>query len=99
MPSRRRQRGGGAVPFGAMTYEPMPSGGSGGPRISARMVLAIVLAIALLVFIAQNTGDTTVHLLWMDFSAGLWFLLLIAGFVGAGVTFLLMSWRDKRKNA
>jgi len=63
------------------------------------MVIAIVLAVLLLVFVAQNTGNTTVHLLWMDFKTGVWFVVLLAGLIGAGVTFLVMSYRRKRGSA
>jgi uncharacterized integral membrane protein len=61
------------------------------------MAVAIVLAVLLLVFIAQNTGDTTVHLLWMDFSTGVWFVVLLAGLIGAGVMFLVLSRRHRRE--
>jgi uncharacterized integral membrane protein len=82
-----------------MTYEHVPSSGSGAGRISPKMVIAIVLAVLLLVFVAQNTGNTTVHLLWMDFKTGVWFVVLLAGLIGAGVTFLVMSYRRKRGSA
>jgi len=80
-----------------MTYEQGPSSGPGPKRISPRMAVAIVLAVLLLVFIAQNTGDTTVHLLWMHFSTGVWFVVLLAGLIGAGVMFLVLSRRYRRE--
>jgi hypothetical protein len=35
----------------------------------------------------------------MDFKTGVWFVVLLAGLIGAGVTFLVMSYRRKRGSA
>ncbi|WP_420638566.1 lipopolysaccharide assembly protein LapA domain-containing protein [Candidatus Poriferisocius sp.] len=46
-------------------------------QINARMVLGALAAVALIVFIAQNTGETRVNFLGWDWDLPLFLLLLI----------------------
>lgn len=46
-------------------------------QINARMVLGVLAAVALIVFIAQNTNETRVNFLGWDWDLPLFLLLLI----------------------
>ncbi|MGY1710293.1 lipopolysaccharide assembly protein LapA domain-containing protein [Geodermatophilus sp. SYSU D00758] len=53
------------------------------------VVLALVLGLAVLVFIAQNRDSVSVHLLWATLSAPQWLLLTLTALAGAAVGALL----------
>ncbi|MCY4271822.1 MAG: lipopolysaccharide assembly protein LapA domain-containing protein [bacterium] len=46
-------------------------------QVNARMVLGVLAAVALIVFIAQNTGEARVNFLGWDWDLPLFLLLLI----------------------
>jgi uncharacterized integral membrane protein len=54
--------------------------------------VALVLALAVVVFIAQNREEVSVHLLWATLSAPQWLLLSLTALIGAAVGALL-RWR------
>ena len=56
------------------------------------VVVALVLALAVVVFIAQNREEVSVHLLWATLSAPQWLLLSLTALIGAAVGALL-RWR------
>ncbi len=65
-------------------------------QINARMVLGFLAAVALVVFIAQNTDDAEVNFLWMDWSIPLFLLLLITVALSALCT-VIVSWLVGRR--
>ena len=44
--------------------------------------LTIVIVVLVVIFILQNTGDSTVHLFWMTLTTPTWLLLAILFFLG-----------------
>ncbi len=67
-------------------------------RVDGKLVVGGILAVALLVAIVQNTGDTPVKFLFWEVRAPLWIVLLVT----AGVAILiweLISARRKRRRA
>ena len=57
--------------------------------LRAPVVVALVLAVAVIVFIAQNRDEVAVHLLWATLSAPQWLLLTLTALIGAVVGALL----------
>ncbi|HEY6747229.1 MAG TPA: LapA family protein [Mycobacteriales bacterium] len=49
------------------------------------VVLALVLTLVVIVFIAQNRDKVSVHLLWATLSAPQWLLLTLTALIGAAV--------------
>lgn len=68
-----------------------------GHRLSlyVRLGLSGLVAIFVIVFIAQNHARAPLHFLWMDFRAPLWLLLLVCTAVGLiiGVVLVLRTRR------
>ena len=65
-------------------------------QINARMVLGALAAVALIVFIAQNTGETRVNFLGWDWDLPL-FLLLLITIVLSVVCTEIVSWYMGRR--
>jgi uncharacterized integral membrane protein len=67
-----------------MSYEPVrdPSSESKGRSVSPHLVIGLVLVVALLIFIFQNTEEVEVDFLFFDFSSPLWLVLLIVAILG-----------------
>ena len=59
----------------------------GGGLLSVRLVVAALAAIALVLFIFQNTHDAQVSFLWMDGTAPLYLLVLVT----VGLTLVLAT--------
>lgn len=57
--------------------------------LPAPVVVALVLAVVVVVFIAQNRDPVSVHLLWATLSAPQWLLLTLTALIGAAVGALL----------
>jgi len=57
--------------------------------LTARRVLAVVIAVALAIFVLQNRDETTVALFGFDVSLSLWLVLLVVAILGAAVGFLI----------
>lgn len=55
---------------------------SGRRRITARYVVALVVAVLALVFVLQNRGPVNVYLFTLTLSAPLWLLLVVMIAVG-----------------
>lgn len=51
-------------------------------RVNGALIAAIVLVVALVVFVAQNTDDTKVTWLFFDATQPLWVVLAITAVVG-----------------
>jgi uncharacterized integral membrane protein len=58
-----------------------PATTSPGRRLQPRTVVAVVLILLAVAFVAQNRRETRIEFLWMDFEVGVW--------IGLVVTFLL----------
>ena len=65
-------------------------------QINARMVLGLLAAVALVVFIAQNTDDVEVNFLWLDWAIPLFLLLLITVALSALCT-VIINWFMRRR--
>ncbi|CAB4931181.1 MAG: DUF1049 domain-containing protein [Actinobacteria bacterium] len=53
-----------------------------GKRISARGVIAIIILIIAVVFMAQNTTDVTIKVIGYSFEVWLWALILVVFLLG-----------------
>ena len=60
----------------------------------ALIVGGIVAALAV-VFVFQNTGDTTVNFLWIDFDSTLWFVIVLSIALGIIIDRLFAIWRRR----
>ena len=49
-----------------------------------RVIVAIVLIVIAIVFVAQNTAEATMSFLWFDFTAPVWLGFLIDVVLGVG---------------
>ncbi len=67
-------------------------------RISAKVVVWIVLAVLVLIFIVQNTKSVRVDLLFWNVTTGLWLMLLAVLLIGLGLGWLLARWRAGRRD-
>ena len=67
-------------------------------QINARMVLGVLSAVALIVFIAQNTDDTQVNFLAWDWDLPLFLLLLITIALSVVCT-EFVGWRMGRRKS
>ena len=56
---------------------------------SPRVIVAIVLIVIAIVFVAQNTHEATMSFLWFDFTAPVWLGFLIDVVLGVAIGFLL----------
>ena len=61
--------------------EPTTSTNTFGDFIRQRW-LTIVIVVLVVIFIVQNTGDSTVHLFWVTLTTPTWLLLAILFFLG-----------------
>lgn len=66
-----------------------PASGRRVPPVSPRLVIAVVLALLLVVFVAQNRDETSIEILLIDVSAPLWLILTFVAVLGATVGSLL----------
>lgn len=61
------------------------------------IVIGAIVAAAMIVFIAQNTGDTEVTWLFFDGTAPRWIVIVVAAVAGALISELLgFLWRRRR---
>ena len=67
-------------------------------RISAVMVIWIVVAVLAIVFIAQNTNDAHVKFLFFDGTLSLWVVIVIALILGALID-RVATWAWRRRRA
>jgi uncharacterized integral membrane protein len=67
-------------------------------RISAAMVIWIVVAILAVVFIAQNANDSHVKFLFFDGTMSLWVVILLSIIAGV-VLDRLVTWMLRRRKA
>ncbi len=70
--------------------------GSGGGGLNAGLVGAGVLAVLLVVFIAQNTVEVPVKIFFWEFTGPLWLVLAVTVVVGLGIL-ELVSWVMRRR--
>ena len=62
------------------------------------VVFALIVAAALIVFVAQNTTDTEVTWLFFDGSGPLWIVIIVAAVAGALLSEVLgFLWRRRRR--
>jgi uncharacterized integral membrane protein len=64
--------------------------------LNARLVLGLLAAVALALFVVQNTDDAEVKFLWMDGSIPLYLLLLVTVILTLIVT-LVVIWARRRR--
>jgi uncharacterized integral membrane protein len=64
--------------------------------VTPKQIAAGVLALALLVFVLQNTDSTSITLLVLDVTFPLWLVLSAAIAVSVGIGYLLGSRRRRR---
>jgi len=50
----------------------------------------------LLIFILQNTQQAEVHLLWLNVTWGIWFVILVSMLLGAVMGWGFRFWRRRR---
>lgn len=67
-------------------------------RISAAMVIWIVVAVLAIVFIAQNTNDAHVKFLFFDGTLSLWVVIVLTLLAGTLLDRLVM-WIMRRRKA
>jgi len=70
-----------------------PGPTSSKPKVTPRLVLALVLIAVAVLFIVQNRETATVNLLWFDFDIRLWVALLLV-FLG-GMASGALLWRRR----
>lgn len=72
---------------------------SSGIQVSTRMIVAGIVLIIAVIFIAQNTDEQTLEFLWFDVTMPLWVfmtIMLIGGaLIGQGIVYARA--RNKRK--
>jgi uncharacterized integral membrane protein len=68
-----------------------------GRKVSAKLIVGIVLAILALIFIFQNTEKREVNFLFWDISAPTWLWLLIVFAAGVIVGLLVPRFRNRGK--
>jgi uncharacterized integral membrane protein len=62
------------------------------------IVIAAIVAVALIVFVSQNTDDTKVTWLFFDGTAPLWIVIIVAAVAGAVLAEILgVVWRRRRR--
>jgi uncharacterized integral membrane protein len=64
--------------------------------LNARLVLGLLAAVALALFVVQNTDDAEVKFLWMDGSIPVYLLLLVTVILTLIVT-LVVVWVRRRR--
>jgi uncharacterized integral membrane protein len=64
----------------------------GGRRISFGLVMGLLAAIALVLFIVQNTGKQRVEFLWLDGQFPLFLLVLITAALSVVATLVVTWW-------
>ena len=69
--------------------------GTEGPPI--KLIAALLLAVALTVFIFQNTHDTNIEFLWIDVTGPVWAVIGISAVVGALLA-KLVGWMWARRH-
>jgi uncharacterized integral membrane protein len=85
-----------------MTETPETSSGPDRPSLNRRgrihpgMVVAGVVLVALLLFVAQNGDDTRVHWLFFDGRTSLWLVIVLSAVAGA-VLGLAGQWMLRRR--
>jgi putative membrane protein len=72
------------------------STGRGRRRITARQVVAVVVAVLTLVFVLQNRGPVDVHLITLTLSAPMWLLLVVMIAVGLLVGYAVTRRKRER---
>jgi uncharacterized integral membrane protein len=71
---------------------------AGGRRVQPALIAGVILALALLAFVLQNTDDTDVDWLFFSFSQPKWLLLLITSAI-AIVGAELLSYAIRRRRS
>jgi uncharacterized integral membrane protein len=69
----------------------------GGKGVNARFVVGLAIVAGFLVFIFQNTADTQLRFLWLEFTMPIWGLALMLFAGGFIVGWLVNVRRAKRK--
>jgi len=75
-----------------------PTAGGRGTGVTKWTVALLVLALVVVVLLAQNTGRTRLNLLWWGVDAPLFAILLLVGFGFAAISELgSLVWRHRRR--
>ncbi|MEX1279747.1 MAG: LapA family protein [Acidimicrobiia bacterium] len=70
---------------------------TGGSGINGRLVLGVLIVVAVLLFVFQNTQETGFRFLWLDFDLPLWIYTVAIFVAGALVGWATHMRRAKRK--
>jgi len=75
-----------------------PAPGGRGTGVTKWTVALLVIALVVVVLLAQNTGRTRLNLLWWGVDAPLFAILLLVGFGFAAISELgSLVWRHRRR--
>ncbi len=60
-----------------------------GRRISPKLIVALLVAVLMAIFIAQNRAAVTIQLFTINLTSPLWLILVVVAVLGALIGFLL----------
>jgi uncharacterized integral membrane protein len=66
-------------------------------KISASLVVGVIIAVVLLMFVFSNLGEVRVHFLWMDFGFPGFILFLLTVLAGVAIDRIFQWWWPRRK--
>lgn len=72
-----------------------PESGSSVGRFVARRWVPILVVVLVIVFVAQNRADVTIHLFWATVTSPLWLILSVIFLLGV----LAGAYRTKRRTS
>lgn len=72
-----------------------PESGSSVGRFLAQRWVTILVVVLVVVFVAQNRGDVSIHLFWATITSPLWLILSLIFLLGV----LAGAYRTKRRSA
>jgi len=70
--------------------------GRGGPKLSARHIVALILVVLVVIVAVQNFEDARFDVLFWDVTMPLFVLIVVVGAIGFGVGWLLRGRKARR---
>jgi len=81
--------------------EPTPKEGNeaagSGVQLTPKAIIALVIAVASLIFVFSNTGEIELSFLWLSLEAPAWVMLLVLLLAGFAIGFFIGRNRYKSK--